>query len=72
MYGKSLDHGKYQRAHLFKEQMKDPQFAKAYYEARLDRILTEMLNDLKVKISENEPKENLIRMIDSIQQRIHV
>ena len=57
---------------LFQEQMKDPQFTKACYEARLDRILTEMLNDLKVKISENEPKENLIRMIDSIQQRIHV
>jgi hypothetical protein len=58
--------------HLFQEHMKEPQFAKAYYEARLDRILTEMLNDLKVKISENEPKESLIRMIDSIQQTIHV
>lgn len=57
--------------YLFQEQMKDPQFAKAYYEARLDRILTEMLNNLKVKISENEPKESLIRMIDSIQQSIH-
>jgi hypothetical protein len=56
---------------LFQEQMKDPQFAKAYYEARLDRILTEMLNNLKDKISKNEPKESLIQMIDSIQQRIH-
>ena len=55
---------------LFQEQMKNPQFAKNYYEARQERIFTEMLNNLKDKISQNEPKENLIQLIDSFQQHI--
>ena len=54
---------------LFQEQMQDPQFAKAYYEARLDRILKELLENLKEKISRNEPKEVLLKTIDSIQQQ---
>ena len=54
---------------LFHEQMKDPQFAKAYYDARLDRILRELLENLKEKISKNEPKEVLLKTIDSIEQQ---
>lgn len=54
---------------LFQEQMQDPQFAKAYYDARLDRILKELLENLKEKISRNEPKEVLLKTIDSIQQQ---
>jgi len=54
---------------LFQEQMKDTQFAKAYYDARLDRILNELFNNLKEKISKNEPKEVLLKTIDSIQQQ---
>jgi len=54
---------------LFQEQMQDPQFAKAYYDARLDRILKELLENLKEKISKNEPKEVLLKTIDSIQQQ---
>jgi hypothetical protein len=54
---------------LFQEQMKDPQFAKAYYDARLDRILKELLENLKEKISKNEPKEVLLKTIDSIKQQ---
>lgn len=54
---------------LFQEQMQDPQFAKAYYGARLDRILKELLENLKEKISKNEPKEVLLKTIDSIQQQ---
>ena len=49
--------------------MKDPQFAKAYYDARLDRILRELLENLKEKISKDEPKEVLLKTIDSIQQQ---
>jgi hypothetical protein len=30
-----------------------------------------MLDTLKDKISRNEPKENLIRVIDSFQQQLH-
>ena len=54
---------------LFQEQMKEPQFAKAYYDERLDRILKELFEDLKEKISKNEPKEVLLKTIDSIQQQ---
>jgi len=54
---------------LFQEQMQDPQFARAYYDARLDRILKELFENLKEKISKNEPKEVLLKTIDSIQQQ---
>ena len=46
---------------FFHEQMQDPQFAKAYYEARLERIVSEMLETLKEQITRNEPKERLIQ-----------
>ena len=55
---------------LFQEQMKDPQFAKAYREARLERILNEFLEDLKEKISKNEGKDVLLKTIDSMQRQI--
>ena len=55
---------------LFQAQMQDPQFVKAYYEARVERIVDEMFNTLKDKISHNEPKESLIRVIDSFQKQI--
>ena len=55
---------------LFQEQMKNPEFAKAYYEAKLDRKLDEMLDDLKEKISKNEPKEILLNTINSFQKQI--
>ena len=54
---------------LFQEQMKDPQFSKAYYEAKLDRIIKELLESLKEKISNNEPKETLLKTIDSLQKQ---
>jgi len=54
---------------LFQEQMKDPQFSKAYYEAKLDRIINELLESLKEKISNNEPKEMLLKTIDSLQKQ---
>ena len=56
---------------LFQAQMQDPQFVNAYYEARVERIVAEMLDTLKDKISNNEPKETLIRVIDSFQKQIH-
>ena len=57
---------------FFHEQMQDPQFAKAYYEARLERIVSEMLETLKEQIARNEPKERLIQTIDSLQQHLHL
>ncbi len=56
---------------LFQNQMQDPQFVKTYYEARVERLVGEMLDTLKEKIMHNESKENLIRMIESLQQEIH-
>ena len=56
---------------LFQDQMQDPQFVKAYYHARVERIVDEMLENLKDKITRNEPKENLIRAINSFQQKMH-
>lgn len=57
---------------FFHQQMHDPQFAQAYYDARLEYIFDDMLTTLKEKIFHDEPKENLLNMIDSIQQQIHV
>ena len=57
---------------LFHEHMQDPQFAKTYYEARLERIVSEMLETLKEQITRNEPKERLIQTIDSLQQQLHL
>ncbi|MBF0412589.1 MAG: hypothetical protein HQK70_07755 [Desulfamplus sp.] len=57
---------------LFKRQMDNPEFAKAYHEARLERVISEMLTALKDKIVHDEPKENLLYMIDSIQHTVEV
>ena len=57
---------------FFQEQMRDIQFANAYYEARIERLIDEMLTTLKEKIRHDESKENLLTMIDSIQQQMHV
>ena len=57
---------------LFQQQMNDPQFVQAYYDARLEYVFDDMLTTLKEKIFHDEPKENLLTMIDSIQQQIHV
>lgn len=56
---------------LLQDQMKDPQFAKAYLDARLERLLIEFLENLKEKISQNEPKEALLSTIDSMQEQIY-
>jgi len=55
---------------LFQEQMKDPQFAKAYREAHVERMLNEFLEDLKEKISKDECKEVLLNTINSMQRQI--
>lgn len=55
---------------LFQEQMQDPEFAKAYYESRLERIFIELLENLKEKIANNEPKETLLKAIDNIQHQL--
>ena len=55
---------------LFHEQMKDPKFAKAYRETRIERLLNEFLESLKDKISQNEPKENLLNTINSMQRQL--
>ena len=54
---------------LFQEQMQHPEFVAAYHEARIERLVDEMLSVLKEKIFHDEPKENLLNMIDSIQQQ---
>jgi len=55
---------------LFQEQMKDPGFAKAYYDARLSRILNDLFENLKEKISRDEPKQVLLNTIDSLQKQL--
>jgi len=55
---------------LFQQQMQDPEFAKAYREARLERILTEFLENLKDRISKDEPKEVLLKAINSMQRQL--
>ncbi|MEZ4529227.1 MAG: hypothetical protein R2941_25235 [Desulfobacterales bacterium] len=55
---------------LFQEQMKEPEFAKFCFEAKTERMLCELLDNLKQKISDNEPKEILLKAVESIQGRI--
>jgi hypothetical protein len=55
---------------LFKEQMQDSQFAKVYYESRIDRMLNDLLGSLKEKISNNESKEELLKTIDDMQKQL--
>jgi len=55
---------------LFQEQMKDPEFAKAYHESRIERVFSELLENLKEKISNNEPTEVLLKTIDNMQHQL--
>ncbi len=55
---------------LFREQMKNPEFAKAYHEAKLERRLDEKLEELKEKITSNASKKVLLETINSIQHQI--
>jgi len=55
---------------LFREQMKNPEFAKAYHEAKLERKSDERLEELKEKIASNAPKKVLLETINSIQHQI--
>ncbi len=55
---------------LFQQQMKDPEFVKAYREARLERMLNEFLENLKERISKDEPKEVLLNTINSMQRQL--
>lgn len=57
---------------LFQQHMSDPQFVQYYYDARLERLFDGMLNTLKEKISHDEPKEHVLKEIDSIQQQLHL
>ncbi len=55
---------------LFQDQMTDPQFANAYYyKARIERMLNNLLEDLKEKITRDEPKEVLLNSIDQMQKQ---
>jgi hypothetical protein len=55
---------------LFQEQMQDPEFAKAYYESRLERIFNDLLENLKEKNASDEPKEVLLKTIDNMQHQL--
>jgi hypothetical protein len=55
---------------LFQAQMKEPQFAKAYQEARLERMLSDFLDNLKEQISRNERKDVLLKTINSMQRQL--
>jgi uncharacterized protein YeeX (DUF496 family) len=56
---------------LFQEQMENSHFAKAYYEVRFERKFIELLENLKDKIIRNEPKEELVGTVESIQKHIN-
>ena len=57
---------------LFQEQMENPEFAKAFHEARVERYLNDMLENLREKIIKNESKEVLLQTIDSLQEQLAV
>jgi len=55
---------------LFRDQLKDPEFVKAYREARWERMLNAFLDNLKDKISRGEPREDLLNSINSMQKEL--
>jgi len=55
---------------LFQEQMRNPTFAITYRETRLERAMSEFLENLKEKIAKDEPKENLLNTIDLMQRQL--
>ncbi len=55
---------------LFQTQMQHREFENAYSDARLERFLHEMLDSLKERILRNEPKENLLQEIETMQKQI--
>lgn len=55
---------------LFQTHMQNREFEKAYFDARLERFLHEMLDSLKEKILRNEPKETLLQEIETMQKQI--
>ena len=55
---------------LFREQMRNPEFAKAYHEAKLERKLDELLDALTEKIARNASEKVLLDTINSIQHQI--
>jgi len=55
---------------LFIDQMENPKFAKAYYEAKLERKLDDMFEELKEKITMDESKEILLQTIKAFQHQI--
>jgi hypothetical protein len=56
----------------FQEQMKNPEFAKAYHVVKLEKKLDEMLEYLKEKIDINAPKEVLLETINTTSNMITV
>lgn len=57
---------------LFKKQMENPELAKAFHEARLERVMNNMLESLKEQIVQNTPKEVLLQTIDSFREQLAV
>ncbi len=57
---------------LFQEQMKTPDFAKAFHEVRLERVMNDMLESLEEQIVHNTPKEALLQTIDSFREQLAV
>ena len=55
---------------LFQEQMENPKFSKAYDEAKSERNLDNILEELKEKITMNESKEVLLQTINAFQHQI--
>ena len=55
---------------LLKAQMQVPEFAKAFHEARLERLMNETLENLKEQIVQNTPKEILLQTIDSFREQL--
>jgi hypothetical protein len=57
---------------LFQEQMKNPDFAKAFHEVRLERVMNDMLESLQEQIVQNTPKEVLLQTIDAFREQLAI
>ena len=55
---------------LVQEYMKDPEFAKGYLEEKRKLDLEDKLEELKQKVLNSEPKEEIVKIIETIKSHI--
>lgn len=55
---------------LFNKELKNPEFRREFMKARIERLLTDSLNEIKNKPKKNIPKKDIIYFINNLEKNI--